>query len=103
MSLPSMQAVKGIVKNGRLVVNEPTELPEGEVVELVPLDEVLASGADYLDEEERARRHEAIDKTGDVEGVELESRLDGPVGSTRRAAGKHLRRDGSVFGSPRQP
>ena len=29
-----MQAVKGIVKNGRLVVNEPTELPEGEVVEL---------------------------------------------------------------------
>jgi hypothetical protein len=57
-----MQAVKGIVKNGRLVVNEPTELPEGEVVELVPLDEVLANGGDYLDDEERARLHEAIDK-----------------------------------------
>jgi hypothetical protein len=57
-----MQAVKGIVKNGRLVVNEPTELPEGEVVELVPLDEVLANGGDYLDDEERARLHEAIEK-----------------------------------------
>jgi hypothetical protein len=57
-----MQAVKGIVKNGRLVVNEPTELPEGEVVELVPLDEVPANGGDYLDDEERARLHEAIDK-----------------------------------------
>jgi hypothetical protein len=44
------------------VVNEPTELPEGEVVELVPLDEVLANGGDYLDDEERARLHEAIEK-----------------------------------------
>jgi hypothetical protein len=49
-----MQAVKAIVKNGRLVVNEPTDRPEGEVVELVPLDEVLAGGGDYLDDEERA-------------------------------------------------
>ena len=57
-----MQAVNGIVKNARLVVNEPTELPEGEVVELVPLDEVLANGGDYHDDEERARLHEAIEK-----------------------------------------
>jgi hypothetical protein len=49
-----MEALKAIVKNGRLVVNEPTDLPEGEIVELVPLDEVLASGRDYLDDEERA-------------------------------------------------
>jgi hypothetical protein len=49
-----MQAVKAIVKNGRLVVNEPTDLPEGEVVELVPLDEVLAGGGDYLDDQDRA-------------------------------------------------
>jgi hypothetical protein len=55
-----MQAVKAIVRNGRLVVNEPTDLPEGEVVELVPLDEVLASGGDYLDDEERAALHREL-------------------------------------------
>ena len=49
-----MQPVKAHVKNGRLVLDEPTDRPEGEVVELVPLDEVLAHGGDYLDEEERA-------------------------------------------------
>jgi len=29
-------------------------------VELVPLDEVLASGGDYLDDEERERLHESL-------------------------------------------
>ena len=33
-----------------------------EVVELVPLDEVLASGGDYLDAEERERLHASIDR-----------------------------------------
>ena len=42
---------------GRLVLDEPTDLPEGEVIELVPLDEVLANGGDYLDDEERAALH----------------------------------------------
>ena len=56
-----MQAVKAIVRNGRLVVNEPTDRAEGEVVELVPLDEVLASGGDYLDEEERAALHRELE------------------------------------------
>ena len=55
-----MQPLKAHVHNGRLVLDEPTELPEGEVVELVPLDEVLANGGDYLDDEERARLHEAL-------------------------------------------
>jgi hypothetical protein len=55
-----MQALKAQVKNGRLVLDEPTDLPEGEVVELVPIDEVLASGGDYLDDEERERLHEAL-------------------------------------------
>jgi hypothetical protein len=49
-----MQPVKAHVKNGRLVVDEPTDRPEGDVVELVPLDEVLAHGGDYLDDDERA-------------------------------------------------
>ncbi len=39
-----MQPLKAHVHNGRLVLDEPTDLPEGEVVELVPVDEVLASG-----------------------------------------------------------
>lgn len=55
-----MRALKAQVKAGRLVLDEPTDLPEGEVVELVPLDEVLASGGDYLDGEERERLHEAL-------------------------------------------
>jgi hypothetical protein len=56
-----MHAIKAIVSNGRLVVNEPTDLPEGKVVELVPLDEVLASGGDYLDDEERAALHRELE------------------------------------------
>ena len=57
-----MQPLKAHVHNGRLVLDEPTSLPEGEVVELVPLDEVLASGGDYLDAEERERLHDSIER-----------------------------------------
>jgi len=55
-----MHALKAQVKNGRLVLDEPTDLPEGEVVELIPVDEVLASGGDYLDDEERERLHDSL-------------------------------------------
>jgi hypothetical protein len=55
-----MRALKAHVKAGRLVLDEPTNLPEGEVVELVPLDQVLAGGGDYLDEDERERLHECL-------------------------------------------
>ncbi len=55
-----MQPVKARVRNGRLVLDEPTDRAEGEEVEMVPLDEVLANGGDYLDDEERARLHESI-------------------------------------------
>jgi hypothetical protein len=57
-----MGALKAQVKNGRLVLDEPTDLPEGEVVELVPVDEVLANGGDYLDDEERERLHQSIQR-----------------------------------------
>ncbi len=57
-----MQPVKAHVKNGRLVLDEPTDRPEGEEVELVPLDEVLARGGDYLDDEERERLHRSIER-----------------------------------------
>ena len=52
--MPMQQPLRARVKKGRLVLDEPTDLPEGEVIELVPLDEVLARGGDYLDDEERA-------------------------------------------------
>ncbi len=59
----AMRALKAHVKGGRLVVDEPTSLPEGTEVELVAVDdEVLASGGDYLDDEERERLHEAIER-----------------------------------------
>ncbi len=57
-----MQPLKAHVKNGRLLLDEPTELPEGEVIELVPLDDVLANGGDYLDDEDRERLHQSIER-----------------------------------------
>jgi hypothetical protein len=61
----TMQPVKAYVKNGRLVLDEPTERLEGQVVELVPLNEVLANGGDYLDDEERVALNRSIE-----EGIE---------------------------------
>ncbi len=34
----TMRALKAHVRGGRLVLDEPTDLPNGEVVEVVPLD-----------------------------------------------------------------
>lgn len=56
------RALRAHVKDGRLLLDEPTDLPNGEVVELVPLDDVLAGGGDYLDAEERERLHASIDR-----------------------------------------
>src|SRR3712207_1585864 len=53
LSSTKMQSLKAHVHNGRLVLDEPTDLPEGEEVELVRLDEVLARGGIELDGEER--------------------------------------------------
>jgi hypothetical protein len=57
-----MLPLRAHVKNGRLILDEPTELPEGELVELVLADEVLAHGGDYLDDEERERLHQSIER-----------------------------------------
>jgi hypothetical protein len=46
---------KARVKAGRIIVNEPTELPEGTEIELLPLDP-----GDWLDEADRAALHEAL-------------------------------------------
>ena len=70
-----MQALKAQVKNGRLVLDEPTDLPEGREVELVLLD-------DEFDPEEKARLLQAIEageediERGDyVDGVEFAKEL----------------------------
>ncbi len=49
-----MQPLKAHVIKGRLVLDEPTDLPEGEVVELVRLDEVVADRDESLTDSERA-------------------------------------------------
>jgi hypothetical protein len=52
--------VKAHVKNGRLILDEPTDRPEGEVVELVPLEQVVAHDRDGVDEVDRERLHESL-------------------------------------------
>ena len=47
--------IKATVKAGRLVVDEPTSLPEGTEVELLPLDP-----GDWLDDADRAALHKAL-------------------------------------------
>jgi hypothetical protein len=63
------------VKNGRLVLDEPTTLPEGSEVELVPMDDI-----DELDAAERARLHgflaESIKKHVPGSGVPADVVLD---------------------------
>jgi hypothetical protein len=56
-----VQVLKAYVQKGRLVLDEPTDLPEGEVVELVTLADALANGADDLDDEERAALHRELE------------------------------------------
>ena len=52
-----MAPLKARVRNGRLVLDEPTALPEGSEVELVP----LADDWDDLADEDRARLHAALE------------------------------------------
>jgi hypothetical protein len=47
--------IKARVRGGRLVVDEPTNLPEGTEVRLLPLDP-----GDWLDDADRAALHEAL-------------------------------------------
>lgn len=56
-----MQPLKAHVQNGRILLDEPTDRSNGEVVELVEFDELLAAGGDDLDEEERAELHDDLE------------------------------------------
>lgn len=51
----SFMTLKARVQAGRLVVDEPTDLPEGTEVELLPLDP-----GDWLDDADRAALHQAL-------------------------------------------
>lgn len=53
-----MHARKIQVKNGRLVLNEPTDLPDGAEVEVLVVD-------DELTPEERAELHASLDRALD--------------------------------------
>lgn len=53
-----MLPLRARVTNGRLVLDEPTSLPEGTEVELALVE-------DELDEPARARLHEALDAADD--------------------------------------
>ena len=46
------------MKGGHLVLSEPVDLPEGTVVDLMPVDQ-----GDDLDDEDRARLHTALDRS----------------------------------------
>lgn len=47
--------IRARVHKGRLVLDEPTELPDGTEIELLPLDP-----GDWLDEADRTALHEAL-------------------------------------------
>jgi hypothetical protein len=52
-----MQTLKAEVRAGRLVLDVPTSIPDGTVVELV-----VAEADDDLDDDERAALHAALDQ-----------------------------------------
>lgn len=59
--------IKGRVHAGRLVVDEPTTLPEGTEIELLPLDP-----GDWLDDTDRAALHAALaESDADIAGGRL--------------------------------
>jgi len=47
--------LKARVKAGRLILDEPTDLPDGTEIELLPLDP-----GDWLDDQDRAALHQAL-------------------------------------------
>ena len=53
-----MHALKAQVKDGRIVVDEPTNLPDGAEVEVVVIDDDLSA-------EERAELHASLDRALD--------------------------------------
>ena len=65
-----MEALKAVVKNGRLVLNEATDLPEGAEVELAVVhDHDADADAELLEELEASAADEAAGNLADFEAV----------------------------------
>lgn len=63
-SILSSMTLKARVLKGRLIVDEPSDLPEGTEIELLPLDP-----GDWLSEEDRSALHRVLaDSDTDVKG-----------------------------------
>lgn len=54
-SVTLLAMIKALVSKGRLVVDEPTDLPEGTEIQLLALDP-----GDWLDDADRAALHDAL-------------------------------------------
>ncbi|WP_437855473.1 hypothetical protein [Sorangium sp. So ce363] len=74
-----MLSLKATVRNGHIVLDEPTELPEGAIVDLVV---VGGDTLDELDDEERGALHAALaeaivqdDAAGTIDADEVLARL----------------------------
>ena len=64
-----MQAVKAHVENGRIVADEPVNLPDGTLLRVVPMDEI----DEELTDQERAEIEQAIEEGyGDFERGDFE-------------------------------
>lgn len=55
-----MQPLRAHVRNGRIVLDEPTDRPEGELVYVQLVDGVVTDDRDDLDDEERAALHREL-------------------------------------------
>jgi hypothetical protein len=68
VNLRSMEALKAVVKNGRLILNEATDLPEGAEVELAVVDD-HDGDAELLEELEASAADEAAGNLVDFDAV----------------------------------
>jgi hypothetical protein len=71
---------KAHVRNGRLLLDEPTDLPEGAEIELTAVHDV-----DDLDEDDRRRLHEALDQAAEEERAGLGRPAGDVLAELRRA------------------
>lgn len=55
------QPLKAHVRNGRIVVDEPTDRPEGELIYVQLVDGVVAADRDDLADEQLAALHRELD------------------------------------------
>ena len=56
-----MHPLKAHVQNGRLVLDDPTDLPEGELVYVQVVHGIVPDAADDLDDADRDRLHAELD------------------------------------------